>query len=58
MKLTTFDKSIAAFVVAFVGALVSEVNTGDSFGIKTFLLALGTAVVTSGAVFSAQNKGE
>lgn len=56
MSVTPFDKSIVAFVVALVGALVSEVNTGSALDSKTLLLALGTAIVTSGAVFTAQNK--
>lgn len=54
-KLQNYSKAILGFLVAFVGALVSEVNTGTNLNQKTVLLALGTAVVTAYAVFQARN---
>lgn len=54
-ELQKYNKAIWGFVVAFIGALVSQVQSGVEFSLKVALLALGTAVVTSGAVYQARN---
>lgn len=52
-----YKKAILGFVVAFVGALVSQVQSGSAFDLKVALMALGTAVVTSFGVYSIKNEG-
>lgn len=54
---TKYDKAIASFVLTFVSALVAEVQAGAELTLKTLLLALGSAIVASGAVYQTRNKG-
>jgi len=49
------EKAVAGFVVAFIAALVAEVQAGTNLNVKALLLALGTAVVTSFSVYSVKN---
>lgn len=48
-------KALVALVVAFIAALVAQVQSGSTFNEKTLLLALGTAVVTATSVHTVPN---
>jgi len=51
-----YRKAILGFVVAFIGALVAQVQAGTPLTSKVILLALGTALVTSYGVYQVPNE--
>lgn len=55
-QIQKYNKALTGFVVAFVAALVAEINTGTNLDSKSLLLALGTALVTSYGVFQVPNR--
>lgn len=54
-ELKKYNKAIWGFVVAFIGALVSQVQSGTELSLKVALLSLGTAIVTAGTVYQVRN---
>jgi hypothetical protein len=49
-------KAVYGSLVAFVAALVAQVQSGANFDVKCVLLALGTAIVTHATVYQVSNK--
>lgn len=48
-------KALTALVVAFIAALIAQVNSGGTLDRKTVLIALGTAIVTAASVHTTPN---
>jgi hypothetical protein len=52
----TAKKAVLGSVVAFIAALIAEIQSGSAFDVKSVLLALGTAVVTHATVYQVSNE--
>lgn len=55
MNLKPYAKAVVAFIVTYIGGLVTMVTSGIIIDGKALLLALGMAIVTTYGVYQTKN---